>query len=82
MDFNVQVALNKRERGPHVVTQLSADKQSVEQAVMDLLKLAQSKTQHKLDICEQVHQQKKGSHVILPAQIQTTKKQLRVQDRF
>ena len=34
----MQVAFNRRESGPSVVTQLSADKQYVEQAVMDLLK--------------------------------------------
>ncbi|KAL0045887.1 hypothetical protein WJX82_007633 [Trebouxia sp. C0006] len=49
---------NKEATAAAAVQQMSADKQSAEQAVIDLLKQAKSKTEKKIDMCEQRHQQK------------------------
>ena len=55
----MQVSLQSKEAtAAAAVQQMSADKQSAEQAVIDLLKQAKSKTECKIDMCEQRHQQK------------------------
>ena len=56
----MQVSLQSKEEATAAaaVQQMSADKQSAEQAVIDLLKQAKSKTENKIDMCEQRHQQK------------------------
>ncbi len=47
------------------VQQMSADKQSAERAVIDLLKQAKSMTQSKIDMCEQRQQQKNQLSLLL-----------------
>ena len=58
-DHTLQVSLqSSASDASDTAQQLSADKQSAEQAVIDLLKQAKSMTQQKVELCEQRYQQR------------------------
>jgi len=66
--LRIQVALQSKKVTAAAVAaaqQTSTDKQSAEQAVIDLLKQAKSKTQSKIDMCEKRQQQKHQLSLLL-----------------